>query len=160
MKKLPIEFKKLEPRDFPPLTEVKYRPVKNQEHLVNLANTFHPTIGNVILSMLAYSWFNFEDYDLCYLDVKVRDLKEGDSGDWYNNWHYDWVRDYEHPNKHETHLIYSNTFGTLYKENGVVKQCDENSVYMYGRELHCSPIVNMDCRRIMIRLSFVDQQTK
>lgn len=156
MKKLPIEFTKLDDKDLPELTEIKYRLIKDQKHLVELANSFHPAIGNVILAMLAYSYFKFEDYELCYLDVKVRDLKTGESGDWYNNYHYDWVRDYENPNKHETHLIYSNVFGTLYKENGVEKQCEPNRVYVYGRELHCSPIVTEPCRRIMIRLSFVD----
>jgi hypothetical protein len=158
MQKLPIEFKPIDKKDLPDLLEIKYKLIKDADHLVYVANMLHPAIGNVIKSMLAYSTWKFEDYELCYLDVKVRDLKKGGSGDWYNNYHYDWVRDYDHPNKHETHLIYSNIFGTHYKEDGVVKQCEPNRVYMYGRELHCSPIVTEDCRRVLIRLSFVDKQ--
>ena len=142
-----------------PYHEVKYKKIRDGLHLINyITNTFGSEIQYIIDRMLDFSRGCFNQYDQCYLDVKVRDLNVGDSGDYFNEWHTDWVKDINHPNKPETYIIYTNIFGTHYIENGLEQQCENNSIYMYKRDLHKSPIVTKDCKRVLIRLSFVDRQ--
>lgn len=160
MIRLPVDYNFLDQKSLEdlPLIEIKYKQIKSSDHLMMFSESLPTCLRNVIICMLNYSSDYFSLYDKCYLDVKVRELKSRDTGDYLNKWHYDWVKDYNHPIKHEKHLIYTNKFGTHYIENGVEKQCLDNSIYMYGRELHKSPTVAEDIKRVMIRLSFVDNQ--
>lgn len=158
MIKLPVDYNFFDDKslkDLEPI-EIKYKLIRNEDKLLIEANKLPVSIRNIIVCMNNYSNHLFSDYDKCYLDVKVRSLKAGDSGDYTNEWHTDWVKDKNHPNKEETHFIYTNVYGTHYLDNGIEKQCDNNSIYKYHRDLHKSPIVPEDCKRVLVRLSFVD----
>jgi len=162
MKKLPVDFNFFNQKNLDELTliEHKYRKIISPNYLLAAAEQYPVGIRNVICCMNNWSNFLFNQYDRCYLDVKVRNLKAGDSGDTLNQWHYDWVENYAEDIKHETHFIYTNKYGTHYLEDGVIKQCDDNSIYKYGREIHKSPVVPEDLKRVMIRLSFVNIKNK
>ena len=158
MIKLPVDYNFFDDKslkDLEPI-EIKYKLIRNEDKLLIEANKLPVSIRNIIVCMNNYSNHLFSDYDKCYLDVKVRNLKAGDSGDYTNEWHTDWVKDKNHPNKEETHFIYTNVYGTHYLDNGIEKQCDNNSIYKYHRDLHKSPVVPEDCKRVLVRLSFVD----
>lgn len=159
MKRLPVDFNFFDKKALSEIEciEIKYKEVRDFQHLHQLSSKFHPSIRNVITCMNNWSLDYFDKYEKCYITVKVRDLKAGDSGDVLNSWHYDWVKDKDHHNKEETHLLYTNKYGTHYIEDDVEKQCEDNSIYKYNREIHKSPIVPEDIKRVMIRLSFVDK---
>lgn len=140
-----------------PLTYCKYKKVLSEDHLKSVIFNFHPTIQLIIHEILKYTEGLFEKYDHCYLDVKVRDLKAGDSGDDLNQVHLDWTNDLNHPNKEETHFLYTSTGGTkFYTYNEFIGETLPNSIYKYHREYHQSPRVKSACKRVMVRLSFVD----
>lgn len=146
-----------------PLHEVKYKRINDGLHLLRfISDMFDEQIQSIILVMLDNSRTLFNQYELCYLDVKVRNLKEGDSGDHLNQIHTDYVKDINHPNKPETHLLYTSTghtkfFDLVDGEYKLIGETEPNSIYKYGREFHQSPIVEKPCKRLMIRLSFVDR---
>ncbi|AWD93239.1 hypothetical protein AB9_139 [Acinetobacter phage vB_AbaM_B9] len=146
-----------------PLHEVKHKRINDDLHLLRFISVmFDEQIQSIILIMLDSSRTLFSQYDLCYLDVKVRNLKEGDSGDHLNQVHTDYVKDYNHPNKQETHLLYTNTgltkfFDLVDGEYKLIGETEPNCVYKYNREYHQSPIVEKACKRVMIRLSFCDR---
>ena len=146
-----------------PLHEVKYKRINDGLHLLRfISNMFDEQIQSIILVMLDNSRTLFNQYELCYLDVKVRNLKEGDSGDHLNQVHLDWTKDFNHPNKQETHLLYTNSghtkfFDLVDGEYKLIGETEPNSIYKYGREYHQSPIVEKACKRVMIRLSFCDR---
>ena len=158
MIKLPVDYKFFDDQSLKDLEhiEIKYKLIRNEDKLLIEANKLPVSIRNIIVCMNNYSSHLFSDYAKCYLDVKVRNLKAGDSGDYANEWHTDWVKDKNHPNKPETHFIYTNVYGTHYLDNDVERQCDDNSIYKYHRDLHKSPIVSENCKRVLVRLSFVD----
>jgi len=158
MIKLPVDYNFFDDKSFKDLEliEIKYKLIRNEDKLLIETDKLPIPIRNIIVCMNNYSNHLFNDYDKCYLDVKVRNLKVGDSGDYTNEWHTDWVKEKDHPNKEETHFIYTNVYGTHYLDNDVEKQCDDNSIYKYHRDLHKSPVVPEDCKRVLVRLSFVD----
>lgn len=91
------------------------------------------------------------------VDYKVRHLKAGDYGCPLPDWHYDCVKEYSHPSKHEHHLIYTNIDGTLFLDSGTnIIKAANGSVWEYGRELHASPKMVEDCKRILIRVTETD----
>lgn len=128
-----------------PLTELKYKRVDTR-----LLNSLHPKVRFIVDKMLNYE---VKKYDKCLLDVKVRDLKKDDFSCFLRTYHYDWVKNLDHPNKHETHFIYTNVNGTEFADG---TKCIDNSIYEFGRELHKGTLMNTDVRRVLIRLSYVD----
>lgn len=164
MQKIPTDWLPISERELEelPLIEMKYKHIKNYDHLICISNTLPEYIQGIINIMGYRASDLFKSYELCYLDVKVRNLKEGDSGDHLNQIHTDWTQDFNHPNKQETHLLYTNTGKTKFFElvNGEYKligETEPNSIYKYNREFHQSPIVEKACKRVMARLSFVDR---
>lgn len=159
MIRLPVECNFIDEKDLeylPPI-EMKYKWMLNEDQLLFTADILPVCIRNVIVTMNNYALDYFDSYDRCYLDVKVRDLKEGESGDHLNQIHLDWTNDFNHPNKHETHFLYTNTGGTkFYSYDEFVGETLPQSIYKYHREYHQSPRVKSACKRVMIRLSFVD----
>ena len=158
MIKLPVDYNFFDDKTLNDLEQIdiNYKLILSADKLLIEANNLPIPIRNIIVCINNYSNHLFNSYDKCYLDVKVRNLKAGDSGDYTNDWHTDWVKDNHHTNKEETHFIYTNIYGTHYLENDVEKQCADNSIYKYYRDLHKSPIVPEDCKRVLVRLSFVD----
>lgn len=146
-----------------PLHEVKHKRINDGLHLLRFISVmFDEQIQSIILTMLDNSRTLFNQYELCYLDVKVRNLKEGDSGDHLNQIHTDYVNDINHPNKQETHLLYTSTGDTEFynfvnNEYVLLGKTEPNSIYKYGRIHHKSPIMTKECKRVMIRLSFCDR---
>lgn len=142
--------------------EMKYKLIKDFDHLKSVSQKLQNPLSNLVVYMGSLGKEYFNQYELCYLDVKVRNLKEGDSGDHLNQVHLDWTKDFNHPNKPETHLLYTNTGGTKFfdlvdGEYKFIGETEPNSIYKYGRIHHQSPIVEKACKRIMLRLSFVDR---
>lgn len=142
--------------------EMKYKLIKDFNHLKTTAQKLQCPISNLVVYMGSLGQEYFDKYELCYLDVKVRNLKEGDSGDHLNQIHTDYVKDYNHPNKPETHLLYTNTgrtkfFDLVDGEYKLIGETEPNSIYKYNREYHQSPIVEKACKRLMIRLSYCDR---
>lgn len=130
-----------------PLTELKYKRLHKKT-----LDSLHPKLLHVINKMLSYEVE--EKYDMCLLDVKVRDLKKGKCSCALPEYHYDWVKNYDHKNKHEFHLIYTNVDGTEFLHGG---KCKDNSIYSFGRELHRGVYMDKDKRRVLVRLSYVDR---
>lgn len=110
------------------------------------------------------------------VDYKVRDLKANKAGCFFPGFHLDCVTDPWHPSKAETHLIYSNSPGTLFMETPIqalreerhfkdvlkrtedwcmrFRKANDNTVTRYGRaNLHASPIMKEDCRRVLLRVT-------
>lgn len=159
MQRLPIECNFIDDKDLAsfPLIEMKYKLINNEEHLHRVVSKLPIPIRNIIIVMLCYSSHCFDSYDFCYLDVKVRELDEGESGDHLNQVHLDWTNDIHHPNKPETHFLYTTTGGTKFFDwYDYVGETLPNSIYKYHREWHQSPVMKEPCKRVMIRLSFVD----
>lgn len=90
------------------------------------------------------------------VDYKVRVQKKGDNGCPVVGWHFDCVKDFNHPAKHEHHMIYSNMDGTLFLDGCNILQFADGSVVEYGRELHDAPILREDMKRIVIRVTETD----
>lgn len=133
------------------LIEIKYK--KYSERLVN---TLDMRLQCIIRDMHEYNTLhNNIEYDHCLLDVKVRNLDKDQCGCAIEGFHYDWVRTYnEKPDVHETHYIYTNVNGTEYVDG----KCDDNSIYMYNRELHRGPLMQDITLRVLIRLSYVNKR--
>lgn len=125
MIKLPVDYNFFDDKSLKDLEliEIKYKMIRNEAKLLIETDKLPVPIRNIIVCMNNYSNHLFNVYDKCYLDVKVRNLKAGDSGDYTNEWHTDWVKEKDHQNKPETHFIYTNIYGTHYLDDGV-----ENSV--------------------------------
>lgn len=93
-----------------------------------------------------------KDYKYTVIDFKVRTLKAGEYGCPLPDWHYDCVKEYNHPSRHEHHIIYVNEQGTLFdKENPF--QIGDGEIWEYGRDLHASPKLTKDVKRVLIRLT-------
>lgn len=130
-----------------PRTEIKFAEVTQ-----SLLDSLDIRVRDIVLKMMS---LNTLSYDHCLLDVKVRNLKTGDCGCFLKVYHYDWVKSLDHPNKHETHFIYTNINGTEFEDG---TKCIDNSIYQYGRESHRGSIMLTDTKRVMIRLSYVDKK--
>lgn len=113
------------------------------------------------------------------VDYKVRDLKEGDCGCMLDGWHLDVVENPWHDSKPDLHLIYSTEIGTefltkkipvlpedthfvkilepynqSYIDEHFVESSKPNHVSFYNRfQLHRAPVVNKDCKRMLLRLT-------
>jgi hypothetical protein len=94
------------------------------------------------------------DYENIVIDYKVRNLHKDQCGCPLQGWHYDCVKDFSHLDRHEHHIIYSNTCGTefLLEDNSILK-ANDGDVWEYSRELHRGPLMAQDCKRILIRLT-------
>lgn len=131
------------------LVEVKYKPISRK-----LLDSLDPRVRTIVEKMLSYE-VPYK-YDNCLLDVKIRDLYESQFSCALRSFHYDWVKDYDElPIQHETHFIYTNVNGTVFKEGG---KCIDNSIYTYGRELHRGVDIQEDVTRVLIRLSYVNKK--
>lgn len=120
-----------------------------------------------------------DDSDMNWLvDYKVRDLKAGDCGCPLEGWHTDCVANPWHPSKFETHLIFSTHYGTefildelevkleedhfnrvlnRYGSDYWFTQVKPNTITQYTRyNLHRAPIINKDCRRMVLRLTQIE----
>lgn len=130
------------------LVEIKYKQVNDR-----LLKKLDSRVLSIVNKMLEYK---VDDYDKCLLDVKVRDLKKDDFSCFVEDYHYDWVRDYDElPEKHETHFIYTNVNGTEFQDGG---KCKDNSIYQFSRELHRGTRMENDTIRVLIRLSYVNSK--
>lgn len=108
------------------------------------------------------------------VDYKVRDLKAGDCGCTIPGWHTDVVSNPWHDSKPDVHLLFTTEVGTdlavdplkvfeddihfksvlARHENINFITTKPNTVNMYGRwNLHRAPIVQKDCRRMLLRLT-------
>lgn len=132
---------------------IKYKDVTGSRKRFMFARNLDNRLMYILFLMDQLSLDYQNDYNMVKLDVKVKNLKAGDKTCDILGFHYDWVKDFNHANKHEKHLIYTNKFGTMFEN----EQCDDNCIYEYGRELHSGLIVPEDCKRVLIRMSFVDR---
>lgn len=151
-----------------PLQEIKYGRWDKSYHLV-------PTpVKQLLQRMFAMmSTLGSEDREW-YVDYKVRDLKVGDCGCAIPGWHTDVVSNPWHKSKPDVHLLFTTEVGTdiaieqleVFESdkhfNDVLKRhkniefvtAKPNTVSMYGRwNLHRAPIVQKDCRRMLLRLT-------
>lgn len=94
------------------------------------------------------------------VDYKVRHLEAGEDGCPLPDWHYDCVKEYSHPTKHEHHLIYVNVDGTLFLDEPHILKANDGDVWEYGRELHASPRMQKACKRVLIRVTETDSVIK
>lgn len=94
------------------------------------------------------------------VDYKVRWLEAGKDGCPLPDWHYDCVKDFQHPAKHEHHLIYVNTDGTLFLDGPHILKASDGDVWEYGRELHAAPKMKKACKRVLIRVTETDSVIK
>jgi len=94
------------------------------------------------------------------VDYKVRWLESGENGCPLPDWHYDCVKDFHHPAKHEHHLIYVNTDGTLFLDGPNILKAYDGDVWEYGRELHAAPKMKKACKRVLIRVTETDSVIK
>lgn len=131
--------------------ELKYKSVN---YVLN--SDFDGRVLFVLNRMIDYS------DDLCLtigektlVDVKIRNLNNGETGCALPDWHYDWVKDFDNPKPHETHLIYSNINGTEFLDDHVIIKAGDSEIWKYNRDLHRCPVMTEDCLRVLIRLSFV-----
>lgn len=131
-----------------PLTEIKYKRF-SQKFIDNI----HPKFREVIERMLSVK--PPCEYDLCLVDIKVRDLVKDQFSCFVEDFHYDWVKNFDHKNKHEFHVLYTNVNGTEFEND---RKCKDNSIYTFGRELHKGTLMNEDVRRVLIRISYVDNK--
>ena len=70
------------------LTEIKYKKVTTK-----LIESLHPKIQTIVNKMLTFK--PEYNYNNCLLDVKVRLLSKGQCGCPLEEFHYDWVKDYD-----------------------------------------------------------------
>lgn len=148
-----------------PLQEIKYGSYKK------IAKDAPDDVVKLVDQMMGYI-----DKDMpIRIDYRVRDLKSGQHGCMLPDWHMDCVTNPFHDSRPETHLIYSNVCGTLFMTDeldvredethfrSTIKrhggpfshiQAEDNRVYMFNRfNLHASPVMTRDCRRVIIRLT-------
>lgn len=92
------------------------------------------------------------DYKYTVIDFKVRTLKAGDYGCPLPDWHYDCVKDFNHPSRHEHHMIYVNQEGTIMHIDDPF-QIGDGEIWEYGRDLHASPMLTKDMKRVSIRVT-------
>ena len=114
---------------------------------------------------------DFDDRSIV-VDYRVRDLKKDMSGAMLPGYHLDCSKDIHCNFKPETHLIYTNIFGTKIATNPIDESkykdlpdllnnnsIDEltlfdNHVHMYdSKMLHNAPIVTYNCQRLLIRVT-------
>lgn len=108
---------------------------------------------NVLEIMMPYLTGNYK-YTL--VDLKVRQLKKGQYGCPLPDWHYDCVKDYEHPSKHENHLLYTNLNGTEIQHDGQIIKANDGDIWQYSRDLHRTSKMTDDCKRVLLRLTECD----
>lgn len=112
----------------------------------------------ILEMMLPHIHHGYQNY---LVDFKVRNLVKGRSGCPVPGWHYDCVRDKNHPSREEHHLLYTNIDGTLFLcEDGRHIKAGDSQVWEYGRELHSAPFVMSNCKRVLIRLTGTDSVIK
>ena len=113
---------------------------------------------DILEKMLPHIQCGYRNY---LVDFKVRNLGKGQSGCPVPGWHYDCVRDKNHPSRNEHHLLYTNVDGTLFMcEDGTQIKAGDSQVWEYGRELHCAPLMKESCKRVLIRLTGADSVIK
>jgi hypothetical protein len=97
-------------------------------------------------------------YKYIVVDLKVRELTKGQHGCPLPDWHYDCVKDYNHPQKHENHLLYTNIHGTEIAIDDALNfiKANNGDIYQYGRELHRTAKMPENCKRVLIRLTECD----
>lgn len=120
-------------------------------------STFDKEAVFVIEKMLPYLQYK---HDNILVDYKVRVLENGEDGCPLPDWHFDCVKDYHHPAKHEHHLIYVNTDGTLFLDGCNILKASDGDVWEYGRELHAAPKMQKACKRVLIRVTETDSVIK
>ena len=99
----------------------------------------------------------FHSHANLLLDVKIGDFNVGDYACFNTDWHYDCVKEYDHPTEHEHHTIYTNFCGTEFlKEDGSIVKAGDGEIWQYGRELHRCPKLDRAGRRILVRLTSTD----
>lgn len=125
----------------------KYVPLSKIEKL-NDENLLY-----ILSLMKEYCTFN---YKKILVDYKIRFCKEGTTGCPNPDFHYDCVRYYDHPSKHENHLIYTNLDGTLFYNEGDIIKVGDSEIWQYSRELHSTPIMSKSIKRVLIRLTETD----
>lgn len=91
------------------------------------------------------------------IDVKIADFNVGDYGCFNTDWHYDCVKEYNHPSEHEHHTIFTNYCGTEWlQEDGKIVKAGDSEIWSYGRELHRCPKLDRAGKRVIIRLTSTD----
>jgi hypothetical protein len=110
------------------------------------------------------------------VDYKVRDLRKGEAGCPLSGWHLDFTKNPNDSRSSEEHLIFSTHQGTEFittpMEVNPLDKCfsevlarnsgydftaaKPSTVTRYGRlNLHRSPVMQEDCRRVVLRLTRV-----
>jgi hypothetical protein len=111
-------------------------------------------VQDILNIMLLYTYNN---YKFMVFDFKVRNLIEGQCSCIFPQWHYDCVRKFDHPSRHENHLVYSNIYGTEFlNPDFSITQAGDSELWNYGRELHRGTRVPVECKRVIIRLTETD----
>lgn len=111
------------------------------------------------------------------VDYKVRDLKAGDCGCPLDFWHLDVTKNPNHPTLPDIHFLFATEFGTEFittpmsfsKEDSSFEAvlernrefdylvAEPNTISSYTRfNLHRGPVVNKDCRRLLLRLTLTE----
>lgn len=94
------------------------------------------------------------NHDNLLLDIKIANFNAGDYGCFNTDWHYDCVKEFEHPSSHEHHTIFTNYCGTEWlQDDGAIVKAGDSEIWSYGRELHRCPQLNKAGKRVVIRLT-------
>lgn len=88
------------------------------------------------------------------VDFKIRSHEIGDSSCPVSGWHYDCVKDYNHPSKHEHHVIFSSSDPTEFLVEDKVMSF--HGVVEYGRDLHRGSVITKNGKRVLIRITETD----
>lgn len=118
----------------------------------------HKEVDSLLKNMLKYT-DKYMPYT--YVDYKVRYHKVGETSCPVAGWHYDVVKDFDHPSPHEIHVIWSSRDGTEFlNKDGAVYSPPEQSIVVYGRELHRGSTITQEGKRLIIRVTQTNRRIK
>ena len=118
----------------------------------------HKEVDKLLHTMLKFT-------DKCmphtYVDYKVRYHSVDEISCPVSGWHYDVVKHFEHPSPHETHIIWSSRDSTEFlNKDGSVYSPPEQSIVVYGRELHRGSTITKEGKRLLIRVTQTNRRIK